>query len=277
MALALTEQLIHTTVRIGSKDAAGNTSSGTGFWFSFQKQPDDSHVPALVTNKHVIESAIESTIHLTLRDKSTGGPLYGSHFPITLTGGEAMWMMHPDPSIDLAICPLGVLLSDMEEQGVLVHRVSFDFDIVASEELGSSLLPMEDIVMIGYPIGIWDHANNVPIIRRGITATPYRLNYQGRAEFMIDAACFPGSSGSPVCLLNQGSYATRGGDLAIGNRLALLGILYAGPQHTAAGEIIVQDIPTAARPIPISRIPSNLGNCIKASALQAFEGVLSAS
>ncbi len=44
--------------------------------------------------------------------------------------------------------------------------------------------------MIGYPNGIWDEANNMPIIRRGITATHPNFNYNGKPEFMIDAACF---------------------------------------------------------------------------------------
>ena len=38
----------------------------------------------------------------------------------------------------------------------------------------------------------------MPILRRGTTATPIALNFEGRPEFLIDAAVYPGSSGSPV-------------------------------------------------------------------------------
>lgn len=34
--------------------------------------------------------------------------------------------------------------------------------------------------------------------RRGITATNINFDYNGKKEFVIDAACFPGSSGFPV-------------------------------------------------------------------------------
>lgn len=52
--------------------------------------------------------------------------------------------------------------------------------------------------MVGYPDGIWDEFNNQPIVRRGITATHPKNDFNGKGEFLIDAVCFPGSSGSPV-------------------------------------------------------------------------------
>lgn len=65
--------------------------------------------------------------------------------------------------------------------------------------------------MIGYPNGLWDSQNNLPIIRRGITATSVKKDYNGKKEFLIDAAVFPGSSGSPVFIFNEGSYSVPGG------------------------------------------------------------------
>lgn len=271
--MSLTDQLIYTTVRLACQSPKGQ-SSGTAFWFSFCQQEDGEHVPALVTNKHVIAGTTQNVFYLTMLDPKSGDPMFGNHAPVTISDGEASWIMHPDPTVDLCVCLMGGVLNDIAQKGLVPCHVNLSFNEVVSAELAASLTSMEDIVMVGYPIGIWDDANNLPILRRGVTATPFARNYQGRAEFMIDAACFPGSSGSPVCLVNQGSYPSKNGNLNVGNRFALLGILYAGPQHTATGEIIVEDIPTAARPIPISRIPSNLGNCIKAEKLRDFEELI---
>lgn len=271
--MSLTDQLIHSTVRVACHSPKGQ-SSGTAFWFSFCKQGDGGQVPALVTNKHVVAGTTQNVFYLTMRDPKSGEPMYGTHAPVSIDDGEASWIMHPDPDVDLCICLMGGILHQAEQKGFKPCQVSFSFDEVPSPALTGSLASMEDIVMVGYPIGIWDDANNLPILRRGVTATPFARNYRGRAEFMIDAACFPGSSGSPVCLVNEGSYATKEGNVVIGSRFALLGVLYAGPQHTATGEIIVQDIPTEARPIPISRIPSNLGYCIKAEKLRDFEPII---
>ncbi len=60
--------------------------------------------------------------------------------------------------------------------------------------------------MVGYPVGLWDSVNNMPILRRGSTATLLDWTYEGRQEFVIDAACFPGSSGSPVFKYTVGDY-----------------------------------------------------------------------
>ncbi|MBT2739938.1 MULTISPECIES: hypothetical protein [unclassified Bacillus (in: firmicutes)] len=53
----------------------------------------------------------------------------------------------------------------------------------------------------------------------------------------------------------------------------LLGILYAGPQFTATGEIAVLNIPSS-RPISVSQIPMNLGYIIKSHKLLDFEEIL---
>lgn len=187
---------------------------------------------------------------------------------------ESMWIGHPHPNIDLAILPLAPILNQTEQQGFNVHYAILSKDNVADQELLSTLPTMEEIIMIGYPNGIWDERHNLPIIRKGISATHPKLPYNGKPEFMIDAACFPGSSGSPVFLANIGSFVNGAGALCVGNRIALLGTLYAGPQHTATGEVKVVNVPTTNKPISISSIPNNLGLVIHASKLNDFEPIL---
>jgi hypothetical protein len=110
------------------------------------------------------------------------------------------------------------------------------------------------------------------VAQQGITATPAYIDFNGKSEFVIDCACFPGSSGSPVLLYNFGGYTDRDGNTFQGpSRIMLIGILYAGPQHTARGEIHVMPIPTSVQPVAISRIPTNLGYCVKAVQLLHFE------
>lgn len=52
--------------------------------------------------------------------------------------------------------------------------------------------------MVSYPIGLIDNINNFPIFRRGITASHPGLSFKVKPEFLIDASCWPGSSGSSV-------------------------------------------------------------------------------
>jgi hypothetical protein len=127
--------------------------------------------------------------------------------------------------------------------------------------------------MIGYPNGIWDQANNLPIVRKGITATNPMHNYNGLPIFVIDCACFPGSSGSPVLIANFGSYSNANGGVVLGSRLIFLGVLYAGPQHSAAGEIQIIDVPLQQTPIILSHIPNNLGFVVKSQKILDFKPI----
>jgi hypothetical protein len=60
-------------------------------------------------------------------------------------------------------------------------------------------------------------------------------------------------------------------------RVLLLGVLYAGPQHVAEGEIGKIEVPELAeRVVALSRIPNNLGYVIRAEKLNDFEPILKA-
>lgn len=148
----------------------------------------------------------------------------------------------------------------------------FDNSLIPSSQQLNEIDIAEEIIMIGYPNGLWDSVNNMPIVRRGSMATNISLDHNGKREFMIDAACFPGSSGSPVILFNKGGYTDKQGNLNWGNgRLYLLGILYAGPQLTVTGEIQVVTVPNAQqKALSVSHIPNNLGYIIKSSAILDF-------
>ena len=150
---------------------------------------------------------------------------------------------------------------------------ALDKNIIPSLEQIEKLTAIEDILMIGYPNGLWDSYNNMPIIRRGVTATNLKLDYNNKKEFLIDIAAFPGSSGSPVFIYNRGSYPVNDG-IAIGDRLLLVGVLFAGTQMNIEGNIEIVEVPTINIPISKSKIPNNIGIIIKIEKLLNFELIL---
>jgi hypothetical protein len=52
--------------------------------------------------------------------------------------------------------------------------------------------------------------------------------------------------------------------------------VYARPQHTASGEIVIEPVPTKKVPMSLTLIPNNLGYVIKATELDAIEKLASA-
>ncbi len=266
--MTLSEQIQHSTIRIQTNLSTGGVSTGTGFFFKFLEKETNEHIPVIITNKHVIENSTNGSFRFTIA--KDGQPDYRNIRDYQVPNFQQQWIGHPDPEIDLCAMPIGGLLNEAQSRGSDFFYVSLDKSLLMSDEELSQLTALEDITMVGYPNGIWDSVNNLPIMRRGVTATHPKMDYNGKQEFMIDAACFPGSSGSPVMLLNEGSYSTQD-SIVMGSRIKLLGVLYAGPQHTATGSIQIVNIPTRQEPVAISSIPNNLGIIIKAKKILELE------
>lgn len=265
------EQIAHSTVRIECDLTSGEIGTGTGFFYSLNRQ-SESHVPVIVTNKHVVSGASKGRFLLTLRN-GEGGLDLGNTKAFELDNFRGRWLPHPDGDVDLCVMPIAPLLREAEATHTQFYFISLDKGLIPTQADMEDMVGLESIVMVGYPNGLWDRVNNLPIFRKGVLASDYKRDWNGKKEFLIDAACFPGSSGSPVLLFEVGSYQTRKA-LVMGSRIKLLGILYAGPQHTVEGDVKVVTVPTQQKTVSIAGIPNNLGIIIKAEQLLAFEGLL---
>lgn len=270
MSLGLIEQLVHSTVRIETVLHDGRISTGTGFYMNFL-QNGDQYYPVIVTNKHVVANASIGKFHLTLAD-TNGAPIPGSHHLFEIENFENQCIKHPDPKVDLAAFCIGPILNHMIQVGKPAFIVPLQTSLIPSDMERKSFSTMEDIIMIGYPNGIWDSTNNLPVIRKGITATHTDVKWNGNSEFLTDIASFPGSSGSPVFLANIGGYMDNKGNTYMGgHRIRLLGVHYAGAMHTASGKIEIVTTPTSNVPIPITQIPNNIGVAINSREILKLE------
>lgn len=264
------DQLMMSVVRIEAILNNGGKATGSGFSYSFAQQEDGMYVPAIVTNKHVIEGAVSVSLPISTADND-GNPT-GTFEVITYPLHNNV-IYHPNSEVDLCAILAGPIYQYFQNKNTQPLLFRLDKNIAATDATFSELLPLEEVTMIGYPNGIWDSTNNGSIARRGIIATKPEADYLGKKQFVVDMACFPGSSGSPVYLANFGSYADRNGNLNMGTRIKLLGILYAGPQHTASGEIVIKPVPTSNVPVSLTSMPNNLGYVIKATELAAIESI----
>ena len=195
-----------------------------------------------------------------------GNPIDTSSLSITYIGNS--WIHHPNEDVDLCCLLLGEVLNKIINNGMKVFYIPLETNIIPDTEKLEDLFAMEEVVMVGYPIGLSDEYNHKPVIRRGITSSHPCKDYQDKKETLLDIASYPGSSGSPVFILNQGSFQSQKG-LMIGNRVYLLGILYGGPQYDATG--ILQFATLPVMPVTHTNIPTNLGIMIKSERILEFE------
>lgn len=167
---------------------------------------------------------------------------------------------HPDPKVDVAVIPVAIVLKDMQSRGAQPFFRSLGSRSCLTLEGEADFDALEDITFIGYPSGIYDIHNCLPIARRGVTATPISVNFRGVPAFLVDASVYPGSSGSPVFVFNRGTYSNREGAVSIGSRALCVGILAA--VHVRQVEGTVTALP--ARLIASFDEPIGLGIVYKA-------------
>lgn len=270
--ISITEKLSYSTVRIECEYKDGSRGTGTGFFFEFLRdEATGTHVPVVITNKHVVRDSIKGWLIFTTKG-SDHKPLDKQHFKVAVSNFEPAWRFHPDDSVDLCAMALGDYVHIASARGIELFYLTLSKLLIPTDSQLSNLSAVEDILMVGYPDGIWDHVNNKPVFRKGVSATHPNFDYCGKKEIMIDAACFPGSSGSPVFIYNSNGFSDKNGNIYLGEtRLLLLGILYAGPQHTTTGEVRIVNVPTVQKPLVISSIPNNLGLIIKAERILELE------
>lgn len=197
----------------------------------------------------------------------------GKHQTVEIAVEDSTFIKHPDNNVDLCLIPIADIISHKFEQKLHIIFLTKE-NIITNDYIKSSISNIEDVTLIGYPDGIIDEYNNLPIVRKGITATSIKYNFNNKKEFLIDSAIYGGSSGSPVFIFNQGSYSI-GNRLYAGDRLLLVGIVYAVAQHIVNGQLKIIQVPSANIPVAETYIPNNIGVVIKAEKLLDFEEVLS--
>jgi hypothetical protein len=172
---------------------------------------------------------------------------------------DAVWTGHSDPDIDLAAIRLSIFQQQALAQGKEIGVFALGARYIPDDL--SAFDAVEDIVMIGYPSGLWDEMNNYPLVRRGITASHPGIDFNRKPQIAVDMACFPGSSGSPVLLPFEPSRGKRAAFFDETRPFAFLGVLFSGPQHLIPGQLM---IPSASPILTQSVIPMNIGFIIKA-------------
>lgn len=244
----------------------GVVSSGTGFFY--RVDTNQGPVMMIVTNKHVVDGLDLLRFHMALSDGS-GKRVFGPAEIATVNTARYPIFRHPDPNVDLALIAAMPILEEINRGGKTPFFLPLTKENFPPNWLSRKLTAFTNVIMIGFPNGLMDTANNLPISRRGILSTHYYADYNGAKNFVVDIAAFGGSSGSPIFAYFEGMAPTETG-WAIGeNSLYFIGVLHSGPTLSAQGEVITAPIPTSRQISKIS-LMMHLGYCAKAVLLDDF-------
>jgi hypothetical protein len=250
----LAKHVLFSAIRITNTDPAGSVSVGTGFLFNASESPDDPQgkfIPLLVSNKHVLMGAATLRLDFLVRNADNTGPELGKVHQHLCVGPAVLDVFgHPDSAIDVAVKPLGHSIQQMMLLNPQPYFITLNWNHIPTEATVDDLDALEELTFVGFPNGIADPANHLAIMRSAITATPIAIPFAGKPTFLIDGSIFGGSSGSPVFILNRGTWSGPQG-VMLGDRLHLVGII---------AETLVResDLPVQVATAPFVRISREL-------------------
>jgi hypothetical protein len=256
------EQLLYCAVRIeGRSEQSGWT--GTGFIVTVDVG-ENKNSPILVTNRHVVEGATSLTFRLH-RAADEHGERPSGKFDLCEVGKGDIFFPDDD-SIDLAGIPIAGLFEQLKAKGTPAFYRAVGTDAFPSGEEWQDFDVLEDCIMVGCPNGLYDSTNNFAIFRKGCTASSLAVDYEGREEFLIDIACFGGSSGSPIFTYNPAiKFSREKKQFELGGRgLRFVGVLYAGPTYMHEGKVIMRT------PVVNLRTTMHLGFAIKSTQVRGL-------
>lgn len=262
--MTTTEYLMYNTIRLMDL----NGSSGTGFLFNYVI--GEENIPVIITNKHVVNNNPKETMKFVIHLRDGDGPSK-ENFEITL---NADWFFHS--SKDICFCFFAPIINGVKEKyNREIYFQAIDENVIYDEKKLEELSALEPVVMIGYPNGLWDQLNNFPIFRTGFTSSHPAYDFNEKSIGLVDMACFPGSSGSPIFIINENGYSDKSGTTYVGaKRVIFLGVLFAGPTMNIEGEIVIKTIPTQEKFVSNTQSMINLGYYVKAHELKEFRALI---
>lgn len=257
---SITKKLLFNTIRVDTVLEDGSEGSGTAFVVNHSHPRGTTTF--IVTNRHLVDGVRRGGLVFT--QMRNGQPAFGQRFQLNIEDFPHAWFMHPDPEIDLAIIPMRPLEQAARDQGVELYYHAIDSRLAPDAATQRALDALEEVLFVGYPSGVWDQTNLMPILRRGTTATPMALDFEGRKEFLIDAAVYPGSSGSPVFVYQPDAMRPTQGS---GKKFLFAGVVAAVFFREEANHLVPAPVPANNHGLVMGSEMIDLGLVIKAQAV----------
>lgn len=268
--------LTRNTVRIAAGAPQGQlTSTGTGFFYQVTHPTSNLAKVLILTNKHVVRGA--TIVQFVLSSAPSIAELDAQHQPKDRIDHPIFWSLagnlieHPDPSIDLCAIDITIPYGQVLQNGRQLRSMCIDSSWLPNHQDRVGMRDIEQVLVIGYPIGLWDEHNNMPIARRGSTATHPMAHYAGKRNFLVDVAAFQGSSGSPVFSYEAPMFRQPDGSFTPGIKVNFIGVVWGVIERTVAGKLQAVEIPSALEQVPVLQTSLNLAIALHSDAVKDLD------
>lgn len=275
---SITEQMLYCTAPITYIQNNNKVSSATSFFFRYETTTNKV-IDLLICNRHFLERVDDiAKLNFSLTTINVEIEITTHCHDDTNISSRHIVTWHLHPTEDLAFCFWNPIRDAIQKSsGKNLYNFHLNEGIIPTQTQLNNLNPLEDVVMIGYPSGLYDVVNNFPLFRKGSTSSHPAIDFNGKKQGLVDMACIPGSSGSPIFIYNEGPIPLKNGGIALGNRVLFLGIENMSPQIISPvfdisfsnGQQVIQQ--------SINQIVKNyinLGFYIKSSQMSSFRTII---
>lgn len=200
MAIDLAVDLMHATVQLEQPLGDGTRTVGTGFLIS-DTGPDGRPRTVLVTANHVFSGMPGANARIGYRVEHADGSWSYSPQPLRIRdeAGHELWTHHP--SRDVA----AIAITAPPE----FAKAAIPKAYLASDETFTSnrVEAGDEMMALGFPRGLAANQAGFPILRAGKVASYPVAPAKIFPTFLLDFSVFPGNSGGPVFMTDQGRRA----------------------------------------------------------------------
>jgi len=219
-----------TPVEVEFRD--GRTVQGSGFFYLEYKPiegeteglhwHDVTHM-YLVTAKHVIQpNRLGDIVRLTYALRVGDGDHTVWH-RLNLDGKTLGMRLHlcKKEATDVAVVDIYEQWTDEMKKSADLQAHFLGASAVSPEKFPgrtpAEIQPGDDVMVIGYPLGMDDPFNKLPIFKRGLLNTPIGMHFDGKDAFLFDFKYYDGASGSLIIAKSPQIFVTKEGKVAFSN------------------------------------------------------------
>ena len=227
----LATQLMYTTVPIWVDRGGTDGETATAFLVMVPTEPDGKQsIPFAVTARHVTEGAKRVVVEFSEADADQP-----SQRRIRAAIPSEAALQHVSRELDLVALPVAPILNHLEASGRRIFLRSIAPDLLPSDRVLATFSAAEELLFVGYAAGIYEAGPLLPIMRRGITATPLWSEFENKPAFLVDATVYPGFSGSPIFAYSRGYYPSETRAYFVGMLSAAVSASSPGAEPWAVG------------------------------------------
>ena len=186
--MRLHDRILRSVVYIGNANPGGFVPHGTGFLALVFM--GDGGLQQIVTAKHVLEGIPGPAVHVRLNRLDGLAEVIATRL--------AEWVEHPDPSVDLAVCPVGIPIDQFQQANIDLGDMAIEDFSADSDHIGLG----DEVYVVGMFTQRLGEARNIPIVRVGNVASmpleKIQTRYGYHDALLIEIRSIDGLSGSPV-------------------------------------------------------------------------------